>query len=74
MTIPFLSLIEFWNSKGNTKTKSRLKDKWYKDFKEILNGIINSIESLRLGKGHNSPTDVVKYMLKKRYYAIQSTI
>lgn len=26
----------FWNSKGNTKTKSRLKDKWYKDFKEML--------------------------------------
>ena len=26
----------FYNSKGNIKTKSRLKDKWYKDFKKIL--------------------------------------
>ena len=34
-----------------------------------MHGIINSIEALRLGKGHDSPTDVVKYMLKKRHLA-----
>jgi len=26
----------FFNTKGNTKTKSRLKKKWYKEFKEML--------------------------------------
>jgi len=26
----------FFNSKGNTKTKSRIKKKWYKEFKEML--------------------------------------
>jgi len=34
-----------------------------------MHGIINSIESLRLGKGNESPTDIVKYMLKKRHLA-----
>ncbi len=34
-----------------------------------MHGIINNIEDLRLGKGHDSPTDVVKYMLKKRHLA-----
>jgi len=34
-----------------------------------MHGIIDSIESLRLGKGNDSPTDVVKYMLKKRHLA-----
>ncbi len=34
-----------------------------------MHGIINNIEELRLGKGHDSPTDVVKYMLKKRHLA-----
>ncbi len=34
-----------------------------------MHGIINSIDKLRLGKGHDSPTDVVKYMLKKRHLA-----
>jgi len=34
-----------------------------------MHGIINSIEKLRLGKGHDSPTDVVKYLLKKRHLA-----
>ena len=27
---------KFFNCKGNTTTKSRLKDKWYKEFKEML--------------------------------------
>ena len=26
----------FFNTKGNATTKSRLKDKWYKEFKEML--------------------------------------
>lgn len=26
----------FFNSKGNSKTTSRLKDKWYNDFKKML--------------------------------------
>lgn len=34
-----------------------------------MHGVINSIESLRLGKAHDSPTDVVKYLLKKRHLA-----
>jgi len=34
-----------------------------------MHGIINTIDALRLGKGHDSPTDVVKYMLKKRHLA-----
>ena len=34
-----------------------------------MHGIINSIEALRLGRSHDSPTDVVKYMLKKRHLA-----
>ena len=27
---------QFFNSKGNNKTLSKLKDKWYKDFKAML--------------------------------------
>lgn len=27
---------DFYNSKGNVKTKSKLKDRWYKDFVKIL--------------------------------------
>ena len=27
---------KFFNSKGNVKTKSRLKDKWYGEFKKML--------------------------------------
>ena len=34
-----------------------------------MHGIINSIEALRLGSAHDSPTSVVKYMLKKRHLA-----
>ena len=34
-----------------------------------MHGIINEIDSLRLNKAHNSPTSVVKYMLKKRHLA-----
>lgn len=34
-----------------------------------MHGIINSIESLRLGRGHDSPTEVVKHMLRKRHLA-----
>lgn len=34
-----------------------------------MHRIINNIEALRTGKGHDSPTDVVKYMLKKRHLA-----
>ena len=34
-----------------------------------MHGVINSIEALRLGKGHDSPTDVVKYLLRKRHLA-----
>src|SRR3989344_3325235 len=34
-----------------------------------IHGIINEIDSLRLNKAHNSPTSVVKYMLKKRHLA-----
>jgi len=34
-----------------------------------MHGIINEIEKLRLGKSHDSPTEVVKYMLKKRHLA-----
>jgi len=34
-----------------------------------MHGVINSIDSLRLGKGHDSPTNVVKYLLKKRHLA-----
>ena len=30
-----------------------------------MHGIINEIDSLRVSKAHNSPTSVVKYMLKK---------
>ena len=26
----------FFNTKGNLKTGSRLKDKWYKEFKDML--------------------------------------
>ena len=34
-----------------------------------MHGIINSIEDLRTGSAHESPTSVVKYMLKKRHLA-----
>ena len=34
-----------------------------------MHGIINSIDDLRLNKAHESPTSVVKYMLKKRHLA-----
>ncbi|MEK6891443.1 MAG: metallophosphoesterase [Nanoarchaeota archaeon] len=34
-----------------------------------IHGIINSIDSLRVNKAHNSPTSVVKYLLKKRHLA-----
>ncbi|MFA5020258.1 MAG: metallophosphoesterase [Candidatus Pacearchaeota archaeon] len=34
-----------------------------------MHGIIGEIEKLRLGKGHDSPTEVVKYILKKRHLA-----
>ncbi|MAG07269.1 DNA polymerase II [Candidatus Pacearchaeota archaeon] len=34
-----------------------------------MHGVVNSIEALRLGKGHDSPTDIVKYLLKKRHLA-----
>ncbi|MEA3329580.1 MAG: metallophosphoesterase [Nanoarchaeota archaeon] len=34
-----------------------------------MHGIINSINKLRLGSGHDSPTSVVKYMLMKRHLA-----
>jgi DNA polymerase II small subunit len=34
-----------------------------------MHGVINSIDKLRFGKGHDSPTDVVKYLLKKRHLA-----
>ena len=27
---------KFFNCKGNVKTKSKLKDKWYKDFKSMF--------------------------------------
>ena len=27
---------KFFNSKGNIKTKSKLKDKWYKDFEKTI--------------------------------------
>lgn len=26
----------FFSSKGNNKTRSRLKDKWYKEFRQII--------------------------------------
>ena len=29
----------FFNSKGNVKTKSRLKNKWHKDFMNIIEEI-----------------------------------
>ena len=34
-----------------------------------MHGIINEIDSLRFNKAHDSPTSVVKYMLKKRHLA-----
>lgn len=34
-----------------------------------MHGIVNSIDALRFGKAHDSPTEVVKYMLKKRHLA-----
>lgn len=34
-----------------------------------MHGVINNIDSLRMGKAHNCPTDVVKYLLKKRHLA-----
>ncbi|MEM3112879.1 MAG: hypothetical protein QXI33_00450 [Candidatus Pacearchaeota archaeon] len=34
-----------------------------------IHGIINEIDSLRINKAHDSPTSVVKYMLKKRHLA-----
>ncbi|MFA5992351.1 MAG: metallophosphoesterase [Candidatus Pacearchaeota archaeon] len=34
-----------------------------------MHGIINSIDKLRLNKAHDHPTEVVKYMLKKRHLA-----
>ena len=30
-----------------------------------MHGVINNIEALRLGKGHDSPVEIVKYLLKK---------
>uniref|UniRef100_A0A6M3XER0 Uncharacterized protein n=1 Tax=viral metagenome TaxID=1070528 RepID=A0A6M3XER0_9ZZZZ len=32
----FYNAKRFFDSKGNTKTRSRLKDKWFKDFKKDL--------------------------------------
>ena len=34
-----------------------------------MHGVINSIEDLRMNKAHDSPTSVVKYLLKKRHLA-----
>ena len=33
----------FFNSKGNVKTRSRLKDKWYKNFKNRLERLENEV-------------------------------
>ena len=44
----------FFNTKGNLKTKSRLKDKWYKEFKEML--ILIETESKKLYGGKNGST------------------
>lgn len=38
----------FFQSKGNVKTKSRLKDKWYKEFKEMLQLVEKEVH-----KSHN---------------------
>ncbi len=35
----FYNARKFFVSKGNTKTRSRLKDKWYKDFVKDLNAL-----------------------------------
>lgn len=34
-----------------------------------MHGIINSIDALRTNKAHNSPTSVIKYILRKRHLA-----
>jgi DNA polymerase II small subunit len=34
-----------------------------------MHGVINSIEALRVGRAHDHPTQVVKYLLKKRHLA-----
>ncbi len=34
---------KFFQSKGNTKTKSKLKDKWYKDFKDMMVELENAV-------------------------------
>ncbi|PIN94856.1 DNA polymerase II [Candidatus Pacearchaeota archaeon CG10_big_fil_rev_8_21_14_0_10_31_9] len=34
-----------------------------------MHGVINSIEKLRIGRGHDSPAEVVKYLLRKRHLA-----
>jgi len=34
-----------------------------------MHGLVNEIDNLRLGKGHDSPTDIIKYLLKKRHLA-----
>ena len=35
---------KFFQSKGNTKTRSRLKDKWYKDFMADLKMFENAFK------------------------------
>ena len=41
------SAYKFFNSKGNTTTKSRLKDKWYKEFVKDLKLIEETVRSTR---------------------------
>lgn len=31
---------KFFNSKGNAETKSKLKNKWYKEFEEMIEDVI----------------------------------
>lgn len=35
----------FFNTKGNIKTKSRLKDKWHKEFKEMCEMIEREVRN-----------------------------
>ncbi len=44
----FYNARAFFKTKGNIKTKSRLKDKWYKEFKEMLQLVEKEVH-----KSHN---------------------
>jgi len=56
----FKNAKKFFESKGNLNTRSRLKDKWHKDFYEKLNDLGNKVLELKKLKDANKQKEVSK--------------